>query len=193
MDDRLTGAWLTHTLIHYDWRPIFLRTLISLVYHVFKTLYNTSSKGNDITIQYVKWNKHMFILYVLEITSGAYVYFPTMRLHFSTRKRKRACLNNGTELVLNHILRLYCILFQEVRITYYKWRRGSFWERRLLTQQQRILNKLMYPNKLLRTIQTIQVAEIDSNDCRDINIRLVTSGLQNNQYIFRLQLSSHSP
>lgn len=71
----------------------------------------------------------MFILYVLEITSSAYIYFPTMRLHFSTRKRKRACLNNGSKLVLYHILCPYCILFQELRITYYKWRRGSFRER----------------------------------------------------------------
>lgn len=55
-------------------------------------------------------NKHMFILHVLEITSCAYVYFPTMRLHFSTRKRKHACPNNDLRLVLNYILRQYCII-----------------------------------------------------------------------------------
>lgn len=55
--------------------------------------------------------KQTAIMYVLEIRSYTHVYFPTVRLHFSTRKRKRACLNNGSRLVLNYILYDHCILF----------------------------------------------------------------------------------
>lgn len=56
----------------------------------------------------------MFIFQVLEINLNAYVYFPTMRLHFSTRKLKHACLNNAQARAEPHSASLLCIILRTI-------------------------------------------------------------------------------
>lgn len=134
VDGRPAGACLTHTVF----------TTTDGTYSLGRGNYHISrsSKHKHLKKMYahIISGIKLFILYVLEITSNAYVYFPTMRLHFSTRKRKRACLNNGSEARADthSTSLLYIILRTTDKL--HKWRRGSFWKHRLLTQW-RILNK----------------------------------------------------